>query len=152
MVLHHLQHFLVQAADLAATTKWYVDVLGLREGPHPEFKIPTVWLYIGETDVLHLIEGGPNQSQNRMRYLGQQSEAVHGSGVVDHVAFRATGLKDMLADLKARGIEFKTRQVNHAALFQIFLIDPNGVKIELNFENEEADGVTPELMASDLPG
>ncbi|MGI9421637.1 MAG: VOC family protein, partial [Hyphomicrobiaceae bacterium] len=78
MALQYLQHFLIQTADLAATAKWYVDVLGMREGPHPEFKIPTVWLYLGDTDVLHLIEGGPDQSENRMRYLGQQSGAVHG--------------------------------------------------------------------------
>jgi hypothetical protein len=37
-------------------------------------------------------------------------------------------------------------------LYQLFLFDPNGVKVELNFANAEARGIRPELMASDLPG
>jgi hypothetical protein len=35
-------------------------------------------------------------------------------------------------------------------LYQLFLLDPNGVKIELNFSNTEANGIKPELMASEL--
>lgn len=151
MPLHNIQHLLIQTTDLRATVQWYDDVLGLKEGPHPDFKFPVAWLYIGDEDVLHLTEGGANVSDNRMRYLGQQSTATHGSGVVDHVAFRATGLRDMLTHLKARGIAFTQRQVNNQGLFQLFLIDPNGVKIELNYLANEAVGIAPELMASALP-
>jgi len=32
------------------------------------------------------------------------------------------------------------------------VMDPNGVKVELNFSNDEVKGVRPELMASNLPG
>ncbi len=145
MPLSHLQHFLIQTADLRATARWYSDVLGMREGPHPDFGFPVVWLYLGDNDVLHLTEGGAAVSSNRMEYLGQQSTSTQGTGVVDHVAFRADGLKDMLEGLKAKGVEFTTRQVNDQGLFQIFLFDPNGVKIELNFENSEAAGIAPEL-------
>lgn len=151
MPLHHLEHFLIQTADLEATRNWYVDVLGLREGPHPDFKFPVVWLYIGDTDVLHLTQGGSNVSENRRQYLGQQSEATHGSGVVDHVAFRCSGLRDMMTRLTERKVEFRKRMVSDQGLFQLFLLDPNGVKIELNFANAEAAGVEPELMASALP-
>ena len=35
MPLSHLEHFLIQTADIAATRDWYVRVLGLRDGPHP---------------------------------------------------------------------------------------------------------------------
>jgi catechol 2,3-dioxygenase-like lactoylglutathione lyase family enzyme len=150
MPLHHLQHFLIQTADLDGTVAWYEDILGLKSGPHPDFKFPVAWLYIGDDDVLHLTEGGANVSKNRMAYLGQTSQATHGSGVVDHVAFRATGLKDMLSDLAAKGVDFQTRQVSNAGLFQIFVTDPNGVKVELNFENSEAEGIAPELLASQL--
>jgi hypothetical protein len=55
----------------------------------------------------------------------------------------------MLDHLRARGEKFQTRQVSNAGLFQIFLIDPNGVKVELNFENAEAEGIEPELLASE---
>ena len=152
MPLSHLEHFLIQTADLQATRDWYVRVLGMKEGWHPDFKFPVVWLYIGEKDVLHLTEGGANVSENRKKYLGQQSTDVHGSGVVDHVAFRATGLPDMLAHLGREGIQFTQRMVSDQGLYQLFLHDPNGVKIELNFDNSEAlqHGIKPELKASEL--
>jgi catechol 2,3-dioxygenase-like lactoylglutathione lyase family enzyme len=151
MPLHHLEHFLIQTTELEKTRDWYVDVLGMRVGPHPDFKFPVYWLYLGDTDVLHLTHGGAKASENRKQYIGQESTATSGSGVVDHVAFRATGLLDMIAHLKKRGVDFKERRVNNQGLYQLFLIDPNGVKIELNFEAAEAKGREPELMASALP-
>jgi catechol 2,3-dioxygenase-like lactoylglutathione lyase family enzyme len=150
MTLRHLQHFLIQTTDVEGTTKWFEDVLGLKRGPHPDFKFPVEWLYIGDTDVLHLTQGGAGVSEERKQYLEQTSQATHGTGVLDHVAFRADGLKDTLDHLRAKGVAFQTRQVDNAGLFQIFLHDPNGVKIELNFENSEAKGIKPELLASDL--
>ena len=150
MPLSHLEHFLIQTADIEATRDWYVNVLGFREGPHPDFKFPVVWLYLGEQDVVHLTQGGKNVSENRKAYLGQQSEALHGSGLVDHMAFRCTGLHDMMAHLQKNKVEFRKRMVSDQGLFQLFLLDPNGVKIELNFSNAEAQGVEPELMASAL--
>lgn len=151
MPLSHIEHFLIQTADLAATRDWYVRVLGLREGDHPDFKFPVCWLYLGNEAVVHLTPGGKDVSENRRRYLGQQSEAVNGSGVVDHIAFRCTGLRDMLAHLKREGVPCTQRKVDDQGLYQLFLIDPNGVKIELNFSNAEAIGLAPELMASNLP-
>jgi catechol 2,3-dioxygenase-like lactoylglutathione lyase family enzyme len=150
MPLHHLEHFLIQTGDMAATRDWYVDVLGFRVGPSPDFKFPVCWLYIGDTDVIHITEGGKNVSENRKRYLGQQSAALEGTGVIDHVAFRATGLSEMMERLQANKIAFTKRQVDDQGLFQLFLIDPNGIKVELNFANSEAQGIAPELLASSL--
>ena len=150
MPVSHLEHFLIQTADLKATRDWYVDVLGFREGPHPDFKFPVVWLYLGDKDVVHLTEGGKSVSANRKAYLGQQSEATQGSGVIDHMAFRCTGLRGMMEHLRDRQVEFHQRMVSDQGLFQLFLFDPNGVKVELNFSNAEAQGIAPELMASAL--
>jgi catechol 2,3-dioxygenase-like lactoylglutathione lyase family enzyme len=147
MKLSHLEHYLIQADDLEATRRWYVDVLGMREGPHPDFGFPVHWLYIGERDVLHLTQGGAGVSAARQRYLGQESEATRGSGVIDHVAFRATGLDATMAHLRKLGIDFKERRVDDQALYQLFLFDPNGVKVELNFAAAEAEGRRAEVMA-----
>lgn len=152
MPLSHLEHFLIQTADMKKTRDWYVEVLGMREGYSPDFKFPVCWLYIGERDVLHIAEGGGNVSANRMQYLGQQSDATEGSGVIDHVAFRASGLRDMLVHLQRMKVDFKTRRVSDQGLFQLFMFDPNGVKVELNFAAAEAEGLQAEVMASALPG
>jgi hypothetical protein len=49
-------------------------------------------------------------------------------------------------------VDFKTRRVSDQGLFQLFMFDPNGVKVELNFAAAEAEGLQAEVMASALPG
>lgn len=150
MPLSHIEHFLVQSESIEKTRDWYVRVLGMRVGPNPDFKFPVCWLYLGEKDVVHITEGGAQVSENRVKYVGQESQATQGSGVVDHIAFRANGLREMLEHLRSLNIDFKQRQVSDQGLYQLFLFDPNGIKIELNYANEEARGLAPDLMASDL--
>lgn len=150
MPLSHLEHFLIQTEDLDGTRDWYVEVLGMVSGPHPDFKFPVHWLYVGDEPVLHITGGGGAVSENRKKYLGQQSTVSKGSGVVDHVAFRATGLPEMMAHLDSKGIEYTRRQVDDQGLFQLFLMDPNDVKVELNFASEEASGIKADIMASEL--
>lgn len=151
MALSYMEHFLLQCVDIEATKDWYVSVLGMKVGYAPDFKFPVYWLYVGDRDVLHITQGGANVSENRKKYVGQESQAETGSGVIDHVAFRATDLEGVIAHLKGKGIAFKERQVNDQGLYQLFLFDPNGVKVELNFHNAEAKGRKPEVMASALP-
>ncbi len=151
MPLSHMEHFLIQTEDLQKTRDWYVDVLGMTEGPHPDFRFPVCWLYLGDEPVLHLTVGGEAVSENRMKYLGQQSTETRGSGVIDHIAFRAHGLGEMMVHLEKCGIDYTKRQVDDQGLFQLFLLDPNGVKIELNFAADEATGFRADVMAADLP-
>lgn len=150
MPVSHLEHFLIQTDDIERTCDWYVRVLGFRIGPSPEFGFPVKWLYLGERDVIHVCEGGAGASEARKRYLGQQSEDLRGSGVIDHVAFRCTGFDEMLARLQKAGVEFNERQVDDQALYQVFLFDPNGVKVELNFAAAEAKGRRATVTAADL--
>ena len=154
MPLSHIEHFLLQTADMEATRDWYVRVLGMRVGPSPDFKFPVLWLYLGDKDVVHVTQGGEQVSENRRRYVGQQSTDVRGTGVVDQIAFRAAGLKQTIEHLNSLGIEFRQRMVGDQGLYQLFLMDPNDVKIELNFDQAEAQaaGIKPELTASELPG
>jgi catechol 2,3-dioxygenase-like lactoylglutathione lyase family enzyme len=150
MPLSHIEHFLLQTTDMEKTRKWYVEVLGMRVGPNPDFKFPVFWLYLGDKDVVHVTEGGKGVSENRKKYVGQQSDAASGTGVVDHIAFRATGLREMIAHLKSLKVDFKQRQVDDQGLYQLFMFDPNGVKIELNYAKAEAEGLRAELTASEL--
>jgi catechol 2,3-dioxygenase-like lactoylglutathione lyase family enzyme len=150
MTLLHLDHYLVQTVDFRGTVNWYQDILGLSQGATPNFGFPVQWMYIGERDVLHVTHGGGKSTENRKVYLGQQSDATTGSGVIDHIGFRCSGLKDMMAHLADKGVEFRQRRVDDQGLYQLFLFDPNGVKVELNFAAAEADGLTPEVNARDF--
>jgi catechol 2,3-dioxygenase-like lactoylglutathione lyase family enzyme len=141
MPLSHIEHFLVAADDIDATRDWYARVLGLTPGPHPEFGFPVHWMYIGDTDVVHIGPSARVASAAQRAYLGRTSQdSGSGTGAIDHIAFRATGLRETLAHLSAQGIRFNQRRANGQALVQLFFHDPNGVKIELNFAASEAEG------------
>jgi catechol 2,3-dioxygenase-like lactoylglutathione lyase family enzyme len=151
MPLSHIEHLLVVSDDIDATRDWYVRVLGMTSGPHPDFGFPVHWMYLGGVDVVHIGPSAKNAGDIQKKYLGRTSQAAtSGTGAIDHIAFRATGLSQMIQHLKAEGIEFSQRRANGQALFQLFFYDPNGIKIELNYAADEAEGIAPELMASEL--
>jgi catechol 2,3-dioxygenase-like lactoylglutathione lyase family enzyme len=151
MAISHIEHFLVAADDLDATRDWYARVLGMKSGPHPDFGFPVHWMYVGDTDVVHIGPSARQAGEIQKKFLGRTSQdGGEGTGAIDHIAFRATGLRGMLEHLKKEKISFAQRRANGQALFQLFLYDPNGVKIELNYASEECQGIEPELMASEL--
>ena len=153
MPLSHIEHFLVAADDIDATRDWYARVLGMRPGPHPDFGFPVHWMYLGEVDVVHIGPSAKHANEAQRKYLGRTSQdRGAGTGALDHIAFRATGLQDMMRHLRSDGISFSQRRANGQALFQLYFHDPNGIKIELNFANAEAEGVEAEVMASALDG
>jgi len=148
MPLSHIEHVLVAADDLDATRDWYCAVLGMEEGPHPDFGFPVYWLYLDGRDVVHIGPGARQAGENQKTYLGRTSQDTgSGTGAIDHIAFRATGLRAMMAHLRSHGVEFKERRAGNQALYQLFLFDPNGIKVELNYSAEEAVGLEPEVNA-----
>jgi catechol 2,3-dioxygenase-like lactoylglutathione lyase family enzyme len=151
MPLSHIEHLLVAADDIDATRDWYARVLGMTSGPHPDFGFPVHWMYLGELDVVHIGPSAKMAGEIQKKYLGRTSQkSEQGTGAIDHIAFRATGLRGMLEHLKKEKVAFTQRRANGQALFQLFFFDPNGIKIELNYDAAEAEGIAPELMASDL--
>jgi catechol 2,3-dioxygenase-like lactoylglutathione lyase family enzyme len=149
MPLSHIEHFLIAADDIDATRDWYARVLGMRSGPHPDFGFPVHWMYLGDVDVVHIGPSSRTASENQRKYLGRTSQDQGtGTGAIDHIAFRGTGLRATLEHLRKEKIQFSERRANGQALFQLFFYDPNGIKIELNFDAAEADGIAPEVMAN----
>jgi predicted enzyme related to lactoylglutathione lyase len=73
-----------------------------------------------------------------LHVVGGRSRDQLKPGVIDHMAFSATGLKDMLAKLDARGIEKICRQQAESGVWQVFFFDPNGARVELDFAPEES--------------
>jgi catechol 2,3-dioxygenase-like lactoylglutathione lyase family enzyme len=138
-----LNHFSIRSLDLDACERFYCGLLGLTKGPRPPFPFPGLWLYAGDTSewanaVIHIIGIDRNDPDGLKRYLGDRDESsLHGTGAVDHVAFFTTGLAQMLATLREHGIEGRERTVPLLGLHQVFVDDPNGVVVELNFPAHE---------------
>ena len=121
MAVQSLNHVTIRPHDLKATRNFYVDIVGLRDGARPPFGFPGYWLYAGETPVIHLV--------------GKNNGAVVGSGAIDHVAFvyEAEDYDRAAATLDAHGIDSKRQTVPDLGSRQIFIEDPDGVWVELNF-------------------
>ncbi len=124
MAVSGMNHFTILTDDVDATVAFYGEFLGLAPGPRPPFAFPGAWLYGGGTPILHVIGGRP---RNELR-----------AGVIDHMAFTASGLAATLAKLDARGIAYDCRRLVGAGTWQLFFFDPNGARVELDFDAGEA--------------
>lgn len=121
-------HFNLRAPTVLteALKDFYVDVVGLSVGWRPPFDFPGYWLYLGEQAVLHLV-GVP-----------AAREALARGGTFDHVAFTCTGLAETEARLSAQGVEYRSVLVPGTEQVQLFLTDPAGNGVELNFASASA--------------
>ena len=134
MALTRLDHFSIRTTDVAGTRDFFVRVLGMTSGERPPFKFPGAWLYCGEKDVIHIIGIDPSDKSGLVEYLGDREDtALTGTGAIDHLAFMAEDIDAMRTRLKDEGIASREREVPLLGVRQIFLEDPNGVTIELNF-------------------
>jgi catechol 2,3-dioxygenase-like lactoylglutathione lyase family enzyme len=132
MPLTELNHYFVRANDLEATKRFYCEVLGFEQMPRPDFPFPGYWLGVNGKIQVHMgAQGVPNAN---LYYLGSPPEAARdNSGVVDHIAFSATDPQGLAARFKSMGIPARKRYLPDIGLFQLFVKDPDGLTIELNF-------------------
>jgi catechol 2,3-dioxygenase-like lactoylglutathione lyase family enzyme len=145
MPISHLEHFLIVADDVEATTAWYVDVLGFRLGDHPDFGVPVNWLYLGDGDVIHIAQAPSNSEKSAA--APSRDDIARGGRPIHHIAFRASGLAETMAHLKSMAVEFIEQQAGEQNLYQLFMQDPNGITVELNFPAAEAEGLNAPKLA-----
>ena len=140
---YSLNHFSIRTTDLDATRVFYESVLGLTVGPRPPFPFPGLWLYNGDhanvaNAMVHVIGIDKNDPEGLKRYLGDRDvSSLHGTGAVDHIALMTTGLEAMLAHMKRLGVACRERTVPAIGLPQLFLDDPCGLVVELNYPADE---------------
>ena len=98
-----------------------------------------MWLYQGGIAVVHVVGIDPNDPSGLKDYLGDKGmDGAAGTGTIDHVAFVGTEVEAVRERFRAAGVPFRDRLVPSLNLEQVFLEDPNGVTIELNFPAEAA--------------
>ena len=124
-MIHGMNHFTITAEDRAATLGFYCGLLGLQEGHRPDLGFPGAWLYADSNPqaVLHIYWDRPMPSAR--------------TGVIDHMAFTASGLIEVKARFDAAGVKYDLRQQAGAGTWQLFSFDPNGAKVELDFDSRE---------------
>src|ERR1700682_4997863 len=136
-----LDHFNIPTRKLPDTVRFSEDILGRTKGARPNFAFPGAWMYSEGKPVVHLVDISPTQEAQKPD-----------SGVVHHVAFASRDFTGMKQRLESKGMKFDSRQVPGGELWQIFVNDPNGVMIELNYEaaKEQGGGMTPAERRDDV--
>jgi catechol 2,3-dioxygenase-like lactoylglutathione lyase family enzyme len=138
MPIETLDHYSVRTDDVAKTQRFYEHAIGLRSGPRPNFPFPGAWMYAGDRAVVHIIGVAAQDSASLEGYFGDRGDSRAGTGSFDHIAFMASDLDATRAHFSENKIDFRERTVPGMAVRQIFIVDPNGVKIELNFRLDGA--------------
>jgi catechol 2,3-dioxygenase-like lactoylglutathione lyase family enzyme len=123
MALGRLDHVLVLTDDLEATKNFYCEALGLGVGERPALGFPGFWLYLEGAPCLHIAERASYEAHAAT--LGLQVGAA-----VDHVAFTGADYERLVARMESAGVDAVTNTV--PGLRQLFVTDPNGVRVEVN--------------------
>jgi len=99
---------------------FYVKVMGLTNGPRPETPVRGFWLYTGSRPVVHLAEDDAKAMPVTPPHL-------------DHIAFSCDDFEEVRRRLEREDLSHKVNLIPAAGLTQIFLRDPAGIRLELNF-------------------
>lgn len=108
--------------QLSAVRDFYVEVVGLEDGPRPNIQVPGHWLYAGGAPVLHLMQQRADDGPAGVL------------GPVDHVAFTCSDLEGVERRLAALGVEYRRNDYEEFGFVQLFLRDPTGLGVEMNFD------------------
>lgn len=123
-MIEGLNHFTVIAEDYERTLAFYTQLVGLEAGPRPDLGFPGAWLYAGGRAIVHVYADRPVPAQR--------------AGVIDHIAFSARNLGQVKARFDAAGTPYELRRQAGAGTWQLFCHDPNGARVELDFDAGES--------------
>jgi catechol 2,3-dioxygenase-like lactoylglutathione lyase family enzyme len=119
-----LDHLLVLTDDIDATRDFWCAALGLAAGERPELGFPGYWLYAADRPCVHVAERAAFEAHS------ERAGIAAAAGPVEHVAFSDAGYADVVARLESAGVDAAPNEA--PGMRQLFLQDPNGVKIEIN--------------------
>ena len=125
MIITGIDHYTIKAPAeiIEACVSFYSSLLNLRLGFRPPLKAPGFWLYAGDRDFLHLVV--------------DDTQETSVPSCLDHIAFTAVNLPVTIKRLEDLSIEYTTNHLAELDRFQVFIKDPAGLAIELNFSCEK---------------
>jgi len=124
--VQHIDHVTLVVKSVAASRRFYVELLGMEEVARPAFDFAGAWFQAGAT-LIHLIE-----EHDRSGPAGFPDEVLIKSSRNHHFAFEVADAYAAAEALKARNIELvdDAKQRPDGAV-QVFLTDPDGHVVEL---------------------
>ena len=119
-----IDHAAIKTARLAETQAFFVEVLGLRGGRRPAFDFAGARLYAGDEDVVHLVQTDHDKLPSP-------------AASINHFALRVADFDKALERLRDLGVPYEADTTPGAELRQIYVTDPNGVRVELNAPDQD---------------
>lgn len=129
MRVEALDHINIIVADIDAAADFYSSLFGLerRDAPPPLTPRNAQWMYDGDgRAIIHITSLDCPRAYDR-------DVAPGPTGSIHHVALRCSGYEEMIGRLTARGLDHQLNLIDAIGLRQIFVEDPHGVLLELNF-------------------
>jgi catechol 2,3-dioxygenase-like lactoylglutathione lyase family enzyme len=120
-----LDHLLVLTDDIDATRDFWCEALDLEVGERPPLEFPGYWLYGDTGPCVHVAERAAYEEHSER--IGIPAN----DGPVEHVAFDAPDFDAVAERVELGGIPARRNAVP-GVMRQLFVEDPNGVKIEIN--------------------
>ena len=117
--IRFVHHISLQTKRLAASRKFYCEVMGFREIERPNFNFAGAWLYNYGVQI-HLIENPAAPDPG-----GEITTRAN------HVAFHVDDLDAARQRLTEAGVAFRENVIVDRNLHQIFFHDPDGHHLEL---------------------
>jgi len=143
MLVKALDHYNILTPRLAQTLSFYTDVLEMKSGPTPSGGNQSAWLYdSGDRPIVHVQSVDPAAPErkfadvkNRLGDLVGDLSVSHlnGSGSIEHIALECFEYERTLERMQSKGLTVRINEVTRTGLKQIFIKDPNGIILELNF-------------------
>ena len=134
MKVKKLDHVNIRSERVAETIAFYTDVLGMVAKPFPGGVDTSrgAWIYDdNDLPIIHLGGFGGQYPGDGQLKSGQ--EPAFGGGSIHHVALECDDYQGMLDRLTSLDLPVFTNAVPQISLRQLFVQDPNGVTLELNF-------------------
>ncbi|WP_028469446.1 VOC family protein [Neptunomonas japonica] len=139
-------HILLRVQDLHKMVQFFTEILKLKEGARPAFSFPGAWLYSDNQPLIHLAlnDEGLDSSTHRAQeqYLGKRS-ATSQQGIVDHIAFQGDDYTSLISRLKNSATAYFERSVPVSGEHQIFVTGPEGLLLEILFNQDKSAIKTP---------
>lgn len=123
MHISKLDHVNVRTKNLKEMVDWYDRILGLKTGARPDFVFPGAWVYVGNQAAIHLV--------------GTDKDFAAIEPRIEHFAFSATGLRELVEKLTANGVAHSIDEVPGMPLVQVNLADHDGNHIHIDFAVSE---------------
>jgi catechol 2,3-dioxygenase-like lactoylglutathione lyase family enzyme len=119
-------HVTIICADLDATRKFYVGLLGMKEVPRPAFAFAGLWFQIGNVQI-HATQQSPEAGQAGW---GDRGGKVTSRG--HHIAFAVDDVVKALEIVGAQRVPIASPlQERPDGFKQVYLYDPDGHVVEL---------------------